>query len=108
MRIMSEVDRPGYIRTSLTKAQVRMILRIIWVDRYQRRAKGLNRGTIGVHARIAKQFSVSIGVVKKIAGLKENQHRRKPRARFKTIAIKSIKRHVQTRLGIKRGKAGKP
>lgn len=89
---------PGRTLSSLTLDQVRMILRIYWTDRYQRRALGFKRCTHGTRERLAKQFDVSVEVIKKVVSIKENQHRRQRRQRFKTVALKTIKRHVQERL----------
>lgn len=84
--------------SSLTVEQQRMILRIFWLDRYQRRALGFNRSTIGLRARLAKQFDVSPEVIKKLVGIKHNQYGYRRRVRFKSIALGSIQRHVKKRL----------
>lgn len=85
-----------------------MILRIFYTDRYQRQAKGKTMGTPGLRGRLAKQFDVSPEVIKKITGLKDNQHGQKRRVRFSGIAIKTIKRRVQNHLGVPRRKPGRP
>lgn len=100
---------PGRTLSSLKLEQVRMILRIYWTDRYQRRVIGLNRCTPGIRERLAKQFDVSIEVIKKVVGVKHSRRR----LRFKTISLKTIKRNVQTRLrqrGIEvpKGAPGRP
>lgn len=106
---------PGHTLSSLALPQVRMILRIYWTDRYRRRKLGL-RSTTGLKPRLAREFDVSIEVIKKIVAIKHNQHGRRRRQRFKTIALKTIQRNVQKREerrdGIERTngnrKAGRP
>lgn len=75
-----------------------MILRIYWTDRYQRQAIGFNRCTPGIRERMAKQFDVSVEVIKKLVGIRHNQHAQPRRRRFRTISLKSIQRHVKERL----------
>lgn len=89
---------PGRTLSSLTTPQVRMILRICWTDRYQRRAEGFNRCTPGIRERLARQFDVSVEVIKKVMGVRHNRQDRR-RSRFKTIALKTIQREVKERLG---------
>lgn len=89
---------PARTLSSLSTAQVRMILRIYWTDRYQRRMLGYIRGTIGIRNRLARQFGVSIETIKKIVGIKHNQHGRRRRNRFKTISLASIQSGVKERL----------
>lgn len=89
---------PARTLSSLSAAQVRMILRIYWTDRYQRRMLGYIRGTIGIRNRLARQFGVSIETIKKIVGIKHNQHGRRRRNRFKTISLASIQSGVKERL----------
>lgn len=84
--------------SSLTLEEQRLILRIFWTDRYQRRALGFNRSTIGLLPRLAKQFDVSTEVIKKLVGIKHNQYGCRRRQRFKGIALGSIQRHVKRRL----------
>ena len=103
---------PGRTESSLTLPQVRMILRIYWTDQYVRRKQGL-RTTPGLRVRLAEQFGTSVEVIKKVISIKENQHRRHRRSRFKTIALKSIKRNVQRRLRqrdieVPKGAPGRP
>lgn len=112
--ILSGVDSPGMVRTKLTLEQVRMILRIYWTDQYARRKQGL-RTTPGLRVRLAEQFEVSVEVIKKVISIKHNQHGRRRRVRFKTIALKSIQRHVRKREDRRNGidrksrrKAGRP
>jgi len=75
-----------------------MILRIIWIDRYQRAAQGKSCGTVGLRDRLAHRFGTSPEVIKKIAGLKHEQYGKRRRKRFPGIALKSIQRHAQNRL----------
>ena len=75
-----------------------MILRIYWTDRYQRRAQGFVRGTPGLRQRLDKQVGVSEEVIKKTVGIKPNEYGRPRRDRFPSIALGSLKRHVQHRL----------
>lgn len=74
-----------------------MILRIYWTDRYQRQAIGKST-TLGLRQRLAKQFDVSVEVIKKIISIKHNQHGQRRRRRFRTISLKSIQRSVKQRL----------
>lgn len=89
---------PGRTLSSLTTPQVRMILRIYWTDRYQRRALGFTRCTLGIRERLARQFDVSVEVIKKMIAIKHNQHGRQRRQRFKTISLRAIQRQVRKRL----------
>lgn len=83
--------------SSLTLPQVRMILRIYWTDRYTRLARG-KRTTPGLRVRLARQFDVSVEVIKKLISIKHNQHGQLRRARFKTVSLPSIQRNVKRRL----------
>lgn len=74
-----------------------MILRIYWTDRYQRRALGFTRCTLGIRERLAKQFNVSVEVIKKVVGIK-HQRGLIRRQRFNTIALHSIQSSVKKRL----------
>lgn len=89
---------PGRTLSSLTLAQVRMILRIYWTDRYQQQALGFNRCTPRLRERLARQFDVSVEVIKKIVGIRHNQNSRRRRVRFKTIKLQSIQSSVKHRL----------
>ena len=73
-------------RTSLTIPQVRMILRIYWTDKTRRRHAGYNRTTNGMTARLAKQFGVSIEVIRKIVAQRDNRKRK----RFKSVKVEAI------------------
>lgn len=89
---------PGRTLSSLSLPQVRMILRIYWTDLYQRRALGFKQPTRGIRERLARQFDVSIEVIKKVVTIRHNQHGRPRRQRFKTISLKTIQRRVKSHL----------
>lgn len=100
---------PARTLSSLTIPQIRMILRIYWTDRYQRRALGCVRGTLGIRTRLAHQFDVSIEVIKKVVAINHSQRQN----RFKTISLKDVQRGVRKRLHqqgmpIKSGTPGRP
>lgn len=83
----------GCRRTILSPAQVRMILRIYWTDKLQRREIG-KRCSRGLLNRIAKQFGVSVHVIKKITDMTDAVRRR----RFASIRVRDIKYDVQHHL----------
>lgn len=103
---------PGRTLSSLIIPQVRMILRIYWTDQYQCRMRG-QRTTPGLRIRLARQFDVSVEVIKKVISIRHNQYGGSTRNRFKTIALKSIQRHVKNRLlhrgiPVERHRSGRP
>lgn len=82
------------VTTSLTIPQVQMILQIYWTDRYMRQSIGGDRSSRNLLTRIAKQFGVSVEVIKKVTALKDSANRE----RFPTIRVGDIKRRIRHRL----------
>jgi hypothetical protein len=61
---------PGMRRTTLTIDQVKMILRIYWIDKAKRKALGFTRSTYGLRGRLARQYRVTPNIIRNIAFLK--------------------------------------
>ena len=51
----------------LTEEQVRWVKAVIALDRRERKALGMRRGTNGLHQRLAKHLGVSVWCIESIA-----------------------------------------
>lgn len=78
-----------------------MILRIYWTAKYQRESQGFHRADWGIKYRLAKQYGVSIDVIKHIVRMKESLIYR--RGRFPTVNVNNIKNASRARV-LQKGK----
>jgi hypothetical protein len=76
---------PGMRRTTLTIDQVKMILRIYWLDKAKRRADGYHNCSYRLYQRLAAQFKVSTDVIHRIADARDIQGRKS----FKSVSVRN-------------------